>query len=235
MEAEDPVLIALVSRPRDMDLVRSEHWYRIPVTHAPRQVAQARYLAFYLTGAFGEDRWSVREYALVRGHELVRRKDLLPGEPDHPRAQDAYLKIQLGPLLRLPHPILSRSGRRMLFIWTTGARFSSAVELNDLLSTGHADDLLWAQLQAEGISAERHVIMREGRIRYRVDYWIACAMGDLAIFLGDTPRRSRPGSNWHRLCFSEEEITQELSRCSGQIIRAVRDLGNPKYTSEHSL
>ena len=32
---------------------------------------------------------------------MVRRRDLLPDEPDHPRADQAYYKLQLGPLERL--------------------------------------------------------------------------------------------------------------------------------------
>ena len=42
---------------------------------------------YYLTKPFGQAAFSVRWYAQVRGHELVTRRDLLPDEPDHPRAE----------------------------------------------------------------------------------------------------------------------------------------------------
>ena len=63
---------------------------------------------YCLTKPFGEDAFSVRWYAQVRGHELVTRRDLLPNEPDHPRAEQRYYKLQLGKLVELPHPIPSR-------------------------------------------------------------------------------------------------------------------------------
>jgi hypothetical protein len=38
---------------------------------------------------------------------MVRRRDLLPDEPDHPSADGAYYKLQLGLLERLDPPIIS--------------------------------------------------------------------------------------------------------------------------------
>ncbi len=143
MDANDPVLVVLVNRPRDLQIIHAEQWYRMPVKYAPPRFTQARYLAFYLPSAFGADKWSIREYALVRGHELVRRRDLLPGEPDHPRADEFYFKIELGAPLVLPHPITSRTSRRILFLWTTGEQFSRAVEIDDLLENNAAADALW--------------------------------------------------------------------------------------------
>ena len=52
------------------------------------------------------DAFSIRWYAQVRGHELVTRRDLLPDEPDHPRAEQRYYKLQLGKLVELPHALL---------------------------------------------------------------------------------------------------------------------------------
>lgn len=143
MDASDTVLVVLVNRPRDLEIIHAEHWYRIPVKHAPPQFTQARYLAFYLTRAFGPDKWSIREYALVRGHELVRRRELLPGEPDHPRADEFYFKLELGAPLSLPHPITSRTSRRILFVWTTGERFSRAVTIDELIDPAVSADALW--------------------------------------------------------------------------------------------
>jgi hypothetical protein len=160
VDADDVVLVALMSRPSDLDIVRAEHWYRIPAKHAPAYFNQARFVAFYLTKAFGDRKWSICEYAPVRGHELVRRRDLFPDQPDHPRADDAYYKLQLGPLLALPHPIISRAGRRILFIWTTGDKFLRAVEINDLLGKSDTDEALWDALKASKIAAERQIVLQ---------------------------------------------------------------------------
>jgi len=76
---------------------------------------------YYLTKAFGADAFSIRWCARVQGHGLVTRRDLLPDEPDHPRADQRYYRLQLGKLVELPHPIPSRSLRRIPFVLTMGA------------------------------------------------------------------------------------------------------------------
>lgn len=229
MDADDVVLVALINQPRDLEIVRAEHWYRIPAKHAPAHFAQARYLAFYLTRAFAENKWSICEYAPMRGHELVRRCDLFPEETDHPRADDAYYKVQLGPLIALPRPIVSRAGRRLLFIWTTGDKFLRAVEINDLLGRSDADDALWDALKAAQIPAERQVLVRDARSRYRVDYWIPCARGHVAVLLSDAPHRLPKGRRTRALQFSGEDVYARRADCIDQIRQTVRELGDLKY------
>jgi hypothetical protein len=80
IHADDPVLVAVVRQPRDLDIARVLGWYRIPVGTAPKTL-RVDWLAFYQTAGFGEERWSVRQAAPVRGFELVRRADLLRDEP----------------------------------------------------------------------------------------------------------------------------------------------------------
>jgi hypothetical protein len=57
-------------------------------------------------------------------------RDLLPGESDHPRAEQRYYKLQLGKLVELPHPIPSRRLRRITFVLTNGKRLNKAWEIN---------------------------------------------------------------------------------------------------------
>lgn len=230
MDADDGVLVVLMNNTRDMEIARSEHWYRVPAKHAPQHITHARYLAFYLTKAFGEQRWSIREYAPVCGHELVRRRDLFQGEVDHPRADDAYYELQLGAMLTLSRPITSRIGRRVLFIPTTGDKFSRAVELNDLLGTSDADDALWDALKAKEIAAERQVVVHDARARYRVDYWIPCVRGNIAIVLRETSRKLPKGKAWNVLRFSDEDIYSASDRCVRQVRRVVREFGGAKYS-----
>ena len=232
MDADDVVLVALVNHPHDLDIVRTEHWYRIPAKHAPTHFTQARYIGFYLTKAFGDCKWSIGEYAPIRGHELVRRRDLFPDEGDHPRADDAYYKLQLGQLIALPRPIVSRAGRRILFIWTTGDKFLRAVELNDLLGKNEADDALWDALKASKIGAERQTTVRDARSRYRVDYWIPCARGELALVISNAPRRLPKGKKWRALRFSEMDLDARRASCLGKIRSVVRELGGSNYTWE---
>ncbi|MFN3706594.1 MAG: hypothetical protein ACK4WM_11455 [Thermoflexales bacterium] len=132
LHAEDRVLVCLINNPRDLAIARWDHWYRIPVVHAPQEYTPD-VLAFYLTAAFGDEKWAIHEYARTRGHELVQRIDLFPDEPNHPRAQALYYKYQLEPLQRLPRPIPSLRWRRITFIQTTGDRLMHALEIGDLI------------------------------------------------------------------------------------------------------
>lgn len=132
----DRVLVAVMNNRRDFEIARDEGWYRIPAKHAPPSTTEAAVLAFYFTKAFGEEGWAIHWYAPVHGHELVRRRDLLPGEAGHPRADELYYKMQLGPLVRLEPPIPSLRWRRIAFIETTWDRFAAAREVRDLLAPG---------------------------------------------------------------------------------------------------
>lgn len=153
------ILVAVMNKPRDLEIARLLGWYRIPLRSAPKVVA-VDYLAFYQTAAFGEqDRWRIEWVAEVRGHELTTRAELLRDEPDHPHAHQEYYKIQLGPLERLPHPILAESWRRITFFYTTGDYLLSAQTVNDLIVGEDERKLLWQALRerAEAYQADRSV------------------------------------------------------------------------------
>ncbi|MFN2148952.1 MAG: hypothetical protein ACK2T2_11210 [Anaerolineales bacterium] len=131
IQADDLILVAILPEPRDLEILRVLGWYRIPLERAPKS-PHVDWLAFYLPGAFPEGRWSVRYAARVLGVELVRRKELLREEVDHPRAEDPYLKFQLGPLFELKHPVPARKWRRFTFLYTTGERLLQARDVRDL-------------------------------------------------------------------------------------------------------
>ncbi len=161
--ADERVLVAVVNRPKDWELIRTAHWYRLPVERAPRRLGAA-YLAFYHTQACGPLRWSIRYYAPIRSYRLARRRDLLPDEPDHPRADQLYYRIELGPLESLPRPIPSRKLRRITFIPTTLARLLAAREINDLWLREPRRAALERAWREEEDAEER---IREAGVSYR--------------------------------------------------------------------
>ena len=136
---DDRVLVAVMNNLEDWQRVQDEGWYRIPVKHAPEPVPHIDWIAFYFTRLFGEDKWAIHYYAKVLGHELVTRRDLMPSEPDHKRAEQWYYKVELGPLYHKIPPIMADKRRRITFIFTTGDRFEAAEEVGDLLK----DESLW--------------------------------------------------------------------------------------------
>jgi hypothetical protein len=143
------ILVAVMTDPRDLEIARLLGWYRIPLRQAPK-VVSVDYLAFYQTSGFKEDKWRIQYVAPVRGHELATRAELLKDEPDHPRAREEYFKIQIGPLQRLPQPILAGKWRRVTFLYTTGAHLLSAKTVNDLVVHNEERQFLWRALRDRG-------------------------------------------------------------------------------------
>ncbi len=183
--SSDRVLVAIMNSRRDFEVARDDGWYRIPLEHAPKSVIEAVVLAFYFTRGFEDDKWSICWYAPVRGHELVRRRDLLPDQHNHPRADKVYYKLQLGPLMQLEKPIPSLRWRRITFIETSWDRFTAAEEVNDLYASGA--DGLFVTLKEAGFWPEREFEVREGGAAYTIDLAIPCRTGTVAIAVGDRP------------------------------------------------
>ena len=187
MYPDDRVLVAIMNNRRDWTLVQTEGWYRLPTKHAPPGTPNFDWLAFYFTKAFGDDRWAIHYYAAVEGHELVTRRDLIPSEPDHPRAGHWYYKLQLGPLRHKIPPIVSLRWRRITFIVTTGDRFMQAQEINDLFERESPAGRLYVTLKEMGIRAEREWLIREGEREYVVDLALPTGDGWLPVTWGDRP------------------------------------------------
>ncbi len=149
---DDLVLVAVMNDPRDLEIARVLGWYRIPVQHAPKTV-RVDWIAFYLTSAFKDEKWSVRYMARVKGHELVARHELLKDEPDHIRVDEPYFKIQLGPLVELSRPIPSQTWRRFTFLFTTGDRLIQAKDIKDLrVSSSKKREQLWHLIREREIA-----------------------------------------------------------------------------------
>ena len=189
MYPEDRVLVGVMPDPKDLERARDQHWYRVPQNRAPKGI-HAEYVAFYFTKRFGEElRWAIHNFARRTGHELVRRVDLLPDQPDHPRAQEKYYKLQLGPLRDKVPPIRSLRWRRITFIQTTWDRFVAAQEINDLFSSSDQFvDRVYHALKMRGIQPEREVEFKEGQSRYTVDLLVPCNRGPVII----SSREERP-------------------------------------------
>ncbi len=165
-----PVLVAVMRDRADWARLLAEGWYRVPARRAPPQMA-ADYLAFYHTAAFPAEKWSIRYYAAVRGVRVVRRRDLLPAEAEHPRAGDAYFRFDLGPVLTLERPVFSRRLRRVTFIHTTLERLQTAGDVSELWITQPLRERLWIELNRQGAPAEAAP----------ADLLIACQHGRVAV------------------------------------------------------
>jgi len=220
MNPSDLVLVALLNNTRDFEIARVLGWYRIPFKSAPKTVA-VDWLAFYQTAKFGEDKWAINYTAPVKGHELTTRAELLRTQPDHPRAQEQYYKIQIGPLERLPHPIPSLKWRRMTFLYTTGEKLLGATEINDLIVQSAEREALWQALHERGLTAEKQYEKRSGG---EVDLALLCALGNLGVLLGEQ-KQVKENCAWKYLTFPATATPQDMVP---EIEAAVKRLGGLK-------
>jgi len=228
MHPEDRVLVAVMGRPKDLEIARDQGWYRIPARHAPRGVF-FEYVAFYFTSAFVDQKWAVHYYARCLGHELVTRRDLLPDEPDHRRAEEPYYKLQLGPLQRRQPPIVSRRWRRVTFIHTTWDRFQAAEEINDLFTEGgEFVDRLYHALREADLAPERRYPLREAGVEYIADVEhiadlaVPCRNGVLAVEMAGV----QPSTTWTAaLRFTPQAVTEDLDGCLAAIHAEVKRCG----------
>ncbi len=205
MYPEDRVLVAYVPHPADFKRIQNAGWYRIPQQHAPKGL-HAEYIAFYFGSRFGQQKWAIHYYAPNLGHELMRRVDLIPDEPEHPRADSIYYKIQLGPLQALPTPIMSLRWRRITFVHTTWDRFQDATEINDLFIEGDPYvDRLYAVLKDRGIQAERHYEVKESEAVYYVPLVVPCQNGRITLTSDQIPQNEQGVLNL------AEQIVQETA------------------------
>ncbi|MCY3833956.1 MAG: hypothetical protein OXG85_13150 [Chloroflexi bacterium] len=133
MYADDRVLVGVVKRAKDLEIMRRELWYRIPERQLPRGL-NAEYIAFFLSGkCFREGGGRIGYFARVTGLELARRRDLLPDETL--RADERYYKIQFRHLAPKDPPIENQPVRSISFVRTTWDRFISAEFISDLYDT----------------------------------------------------------------------------------------------------
>jgi hypothetical protein len=155
MFPDDRVLVGVINRKRDMTFALHQRWYRIPQARM-RNGVNAEYIAFFLSHAFKERNGAIHYYGEVKGLELVYRKDLIPDEANHPRALEAYYKVQLGELVEKSPPIINPTRRSISFIYTTWDRFVHARQISDLYSRDdYFVDRIYHALRNAGVYSER--------------------------------------------------------------------------------
>jgi very-short-patch-repair endonuclease len=198
-----------------------------------------RYLAFYQPKLFRAEGWAVNYYAPVLGVREVSRREPIPDEPGHPRAEERYHQLHLGDLRALPRPIVSRRGRRIVFIPTTWWKFQRAEEINDLFHESPLEDTMWRGFKIERIEAERQVYVAEASVAYCLDFAIYCQNGHLNVECdGDTWHSEKDAiardnvrnnflasRGWSVLRFASKQINDDLGSCLGMVKETANKLG----------
>lgn len=237
------VLVAILNNEEDLEILKKDLWYRIPVSSANKWLRKRwppDWLAFYQTKAFGEEKYSVKYYGKVKEIKEAFRYELFPNEGRNPKTDRLYYKITLSSLERLRKPIRSNRGRRLVFIPTTLAKFLKAMEINDLFDESKLEDRLWTEFRKMKIAAERQMFVRAGGQFHALDFALYCENGKIDVETdGDYwhSNRERAATDnlrdnglktkgWEVLRFNGDQINNSLREyCLPTINSNVRKLG----------
>lgn len=239
MNGNAVVLVGVLKSPRDLGLLRREHWYRVPGAHAPTR--PYAYLAFYQPAVFGKQGKCIRYYARVLAQRIVPRNRLLPNEPTHPRAHAPYYRIRVGKLQTLRHPIRNIIPRRVTFGFTTLHRLRTAHDVLQLYEVTPIEQMVEDGLRRAGIHAIPQQVVTDGkRRRYRLDFAVPCARGSIAIECDNVASHRSPKHRawdrrkdaflqqrgWTVIRLLEHDISTNLPACIARIRTRARELGS---------
>lgn len=213
MQNEKLVLIGVVNRQKDLDLILRKCWYRIPVQYAPKK--KAGYLAFYQTRVFGAQGKKINYYARIKSSLTTSRQQILPDEKRHPRAKNRYIKYNLGRIQRPPRPIKNLTKRRVNFAFTTMTQLLRSAEISELFNIVPLEDIMAEAMRKNNIPAlPQYNIMVNGRCRYRLDFAIIEPNRKIAIECDDEKWHGQPKQR------KKDKIRDRwLKRQSWQIVR----------------
>ena len=232
------MLICIVPRLKDWDILLNEHWYHIPLSSAPDITTTAKYLAFYQTKIFEKEKWSVNYYAPVLSYTIKKRIEIYPEEEENENKDNDYYQIFIGDLVKLKKPIPSLKWRRIIFIPTTFKKLLDAKEINDLYKSSPIEERLYKEMKSEGILPERQYCVKERGNTYFLDFGIFCKKGRIDVECDgrefhsgeDAHEKDRKRNNeltsygWSILRFSGKEINSNSEECVKKIRRTIRKL-----------
>jgi len=238
-KSNKPALVGIVPRKNLWSIIQNQRWYHIPLKSSPRNVVGVEYLAFYFPSAFGEElKYQVIYYAPVLEINTVKRIQLFPGEPKHPRKNEDYYQFHLGEIKELPQPIPSRRRRRIVHIPTSLQRLFTAKEINDLYDTSPLEEKMYRALKRRRINPERQMYVYLDKQTYCLDFCIFCQKANIDLecdgeryhilpeaFATDRIRNNQLISfGWHVLRFSSTEIYRNLKNCLTTVERTIHVL-----------
>ncbi|MCB0157478.1 MAG: hypothetical protein KDD83_05070, partial [Caldilineaceae bacterium] len=211
------VLVAVMNNREDWRRVAEEGWYRIPQRRAPRRIG-ADFLALYQTGAFRRsgEAHTVTYFAPTRRYQLLTRAEMMPQEADHPRAQDYYFRIEVGPLERLMRPVPAATMRRITFIHTTLARLLHADDVRDLFLQDDPFERLWQALRDARLRPLPNRVAGDRPL----DITLRARGGYLGINCDEATgaREQRPlPERWSFVTLAPQEIERDLPGCLRKI------------------
>ncbi len=215
----DRVLVGVVPRVADFEIARDQGWYRIP-QNMVRQWSDPGHVALYYGSAFGPEAGQIHYYAEAWHADVLRRIEMFPDEPRHPRAEENYIRVHLGELRKRSAPICSRRRRRLVLLPTTWERFARATDLNELVASDPEEEAFYGRMGEEGLQPERAYHVRGANAYHLTDYALFCRRRNLQVdvegsavsrnaFLQARPKGdAKPPASWESIRLSRFDITR---------------------------
>ena len=230
------VLVAVLKSKRDLAILLSENWYRIPAERLPRR--QFDYLAFYQTAVFGSQGKQILYFARVLSWQIAKRRDLLPNDLKHPKANDDYYRVRVGEIKKLPRSVKNIIPRRVSFGFTTLKQLLKSKNILQLYKVAPTEQILKAGLEEAGIKAVAQYYVSVGERRYFLDFAVVCKNGGIAIECDNTKAHSGKAQRekdkiknnflqqqgWVVIRLTESEIISDLTGCVAKIKKAAQKL-----------
>jgi len=233
------VLVGVLKDRRDLNILLTESWYRIPMRHAPKR--KFDFLAFYQPTSFGRQGKRIQYYAPVLDYKVIKRSDLLPQELEHPRTKDYYLQIHVGKIEKLSQPIRNIIPRRISFGFTTLRHLLKSKDILQLYKVTPTEQMAEDGLKEAGIKAISQYYVSGKRKRYFLDFAVFCQRGKIAIECDNKKAHSilaqkkkdriknaflkRHG--WTVIRLREDDIVSDLKGCIKRVKNAIQKLGGP--------
>ena len=173
---------------------------RIMLRFAPK-IVSVGWAVSYQTAAFGwEHQWRIEFVAPLKGVELVRRKELLRDEVEHPRAEEEYYKLQLGGVQALAQPIPAGRWKRITFLYTTGELMMNAKTINDLVVRSEERGVLWRSLREKALKG--NLYQPEELPEFNLDEQTLVWLGELKYF-------AEHNQSWEDLVTCENKLSHK--------------------------
>ena len=232
------VLVCVLKTSGDRELLLKEKWYRVPLKHAPRR--KPKYLAFYQPLKFGERGEKIELYGRVKYWMLKKRKELIPEEKDHPRAEDTYLQFMLGRIIKLRKPVLNRRGIRVSFGFTTLDKLRHSPDIRRLFDIPPIEGVFENMLGKNEIAFYRELrVRRENGKIFRLDFALPCRRGLIDVEcdgfrwhshkiqrLKDRRRdRELKKLGWKVMRITEEELVRKPAVALRRVKKLLRKFG----------
>jgi very-short-patch-repair endonuclease len=250
-QSRNDVLVAIMNNKKDFATLHNEHWYRIPVKSAPKNIKNqtAKTIAFYQTATFKDDKWRIEWYGQIKRQTVVTRQELFPDEPLQSEKSDKiYYKIEIEDLKQLDKPIPCRLPRAITFIETTEHKFFNATEINHLFNESPLEDKFFDKLTEKRIPNERQWELRFNKKYRRLDFAVFCKVHNIALECDgdtyhDTPdqvHKDKHNDNelksigWSVMRFTSAAINERLEESMKLLSLAINKQGGLKIVKEET-